>query len=111
MNDDINLLRGFALLRMDRQMDRQTDICECKVAFVTEHISIYELNVKFYCFDILNRIAELLMTIMFREVALMTMHLYLAFRILFKSINKVSHVLPTLIHNHEERYGKTIKIK
>ena len=68
-----------------------------------KNVSMYVLNVKFYCFDILNRLAELLMTIMFREVALMTMHLYLAFRILFKSVNKVSHVLPTLTHIHEER--------
>ena len=67
-----------------------------------KNVSMYVLKVKFYCFDILNKITELLMTIMFKEVASMTMHLYLAFRILFKSVNEVSHVLPTLIHIHEE---------
>ena len=33
-DDDFKLLRGFAL-----QTDRQTDICECRVAFVTEKLT------------------------------------------------------------------------
>ena len=31
-NDDFKLLRGFD----NEQMDGQTDICDCRVAFVTE---------------------------------------------------------------------------
>ena len=31
-DDDFKLLRGFA----DRLTDRQTDICDCRVAFATE---------------------------------------------------------------------------
>ena len=33
--DDFKLLRGFA----DRQMDSQTDTCDCRVAFATENSS------------------------------------------------------------------------
>ena len=32
-DDDFKLLRGFA----DEQMNRQTDICDCRVAFATEN--------------------------------------------------------------------------
>ena len=31
-DDDFKLLRGFA----DGQMDKQTDICDCRVTFATE---------------------------------------------------------------------------
>ena len=33
-DDDLKLLRGFA----SWQMDEQTDICECRVAFTTENL-------------------------------------------------------------------------
>ena len=33
-DDDFKLLRGFA----SEQMDRRTDICECRVAFATENV-------------------------------------------------------------------------
>ena len=32
-DDDFNLLKGFA----DRQMDKRTDICDCRVVFATEN--------------------------------------------------------------------------
>ena len=35
-DDDFKLLRGFA----DRLTDRQTDICDCRVAFATENASV-----------------------------------------------------------------------
>ena len=36
-DEDFKLLRGFDLLRTDRQSDRRTDICDCRVAFATEN--------------------------------------------------------------------------
>ena len=33
-DDDFKLLRGFE----DRQTDKRTDICECRVAFATENL-------------------------------------------------------------------------
>ena len=35
-DDDFKLLRGFADGLSDGQLDKQTYICECRVAFVTE---------------------------------------------------------------------------
>ena len=35
-NDDFNLLRGFADGQTDGLTDEQTDICDCRVASVTE---------------------------------------------------------------------------
>ena len=35
-DDDFKLLRGFA----DRQTDKRTDICDCRVAFATENHSV-----------------------------------------------------------------------
>ena len=35
--DDFKLLRGFASWQTDRLPDKQTDICECRVAFATEN--------------------------------------------------------------------------
>ena len=40
-DDDFKLLKSFALGLTDKQTNRQTDICDCRVAFVTE---------KFCCF-------------------------------------------------------------
>ena len=38
MKDDyFKLLRGFASWQTDRLPDKQTDICECRVAFATEN--------------------------------------------------------------------------
>ena len=39
-DDDFKLLRGFGFAdgQTDRRMNGQTDICECKVAFVTENL-------------------------------------------------------------------------
>ena len=38
INDvDFKLLRGFADRQRNRQMDKQTNICECSVAFATEN--------------------------------------------------------------------------
>ena len=38
-DDDFKLLRGFA----DRQMNRRTDICDCRVAFATEKFLSFTL--------------------------------------------------------------------
>ena len=39
-NDDFNLLRGFADGQTDGLTDEQTDICDCRVASVTENEKI-----------------------------------------------------------------------
>ena len=36
-DDDFKLLKGFALRLTDKQMDKQTDICDCRVAFANEN--------------------------------------------------------------------------
>ena len=38
-DDDFKLLRGFAKGWMDRQTNKQTDICDCRVAFATESMN------------------------------------------------------------------------
>ena len=38
-NDDFKLLRGFG----DGRTDERTDICDCRVAFVTENYPVYIL--------------------------------------------------------------------
>ena len=39
-DDDFKLLRGFDYGQTDRQTDRITDICECRVAFATENMAL-----------------------------------------------------------------------
>ena len=41
-DDDFKLLRGFAD-RRDRLTDKQTDICDCRVAFATENIGFRKM--------------------------------------------------------------------
>ena len=41
-DDDFKLLRGFD----DRQIDEQTDICECRVAFATEKHFRFSIKIK-----------------------------------------------------------------
>ena len=41
-NDDFNLLRGFADGQTDGLTDEQTDICDCRVASVTENENIIQ---------------------------------------------------------------------
>ena len=36
-DDDFKLLRGFADEQTNGQMNRRTDICDCRVAFTTEN--------------------------------------------------------------------------
>ena len=45
-DDDLKLLRGFDY----GQMDKQTDICDCRVTFATEN------NVVFFLYDIYNQV-------------------------------------------------------
>ena len=40
-DDDFELLRGFE----DEQTDRQTDISECRFAFVTESMKLIKLSI------------------------------------------------------------------
>ena len=42
-DDDFKLLRGFADGQTDEWTDKQTDICDCRVAFVTENCPIWIL--------------------------------------------------------------------
>ena len=39
--DDFKLLRGFA----DKQTDKRTDICDCRVAFATENRKILNFGI------------------------------------------------------------------
>ena len=39
-DDDLKLWRGFADGRTDRWTNKQTDICDCRVAFATENTTI-----------------------------------------------------------------------
>ena len=39
--DDFKLLRGFA----DGRTDGQTDICDCRVAFATENLFKYQIQI------------------------------------------------------------------
>ena len=46
-NDDFKLLRGFVTnLLMDRQTNEWTDICESRVAFVTENTENWYGNLR-----------------------------------------------------------------
>ena len=36
-DDDVKLLRGFADRQTNRRTNERTDICDCRVAFVTEN--------------------------------------------------------------------------
>ena len=40
-DDDFKLLRGFEDEQTDGQTDKQTDICDCRVAFATENIGLF----------------------------------------------------------------------
>ena len=40
---DSERLRGFDFRWTDRQTDRQTDICDCRVAFATENSALAPL--------------------------------------------------------------------